>query len=363
MHERVSGVGRAGVLATLLTAALAGVALPEGAAASTGHGRPRCAAKERPGKKPRIVRKAAPPPAADAPSPAPGAQATPDAPRAASPATEPAGSTSMSTAAVLARAQKLFLGLEYADVVKLTAQVLARPDVTVTERLDAYMLQGSSLAIIGDPIEAEKPFRFLLRGRPDYEPSPDTPPKILAVFRKVQVEERAIVEQMRELARQQAIKELEIKPEVPARATGGEPLVFSFRLKDPRSSVAAMEVHYRRGADEPYSVLALKIDEDGGWKGVLPGGATENDTGSVLEYFLSTRDAAASDLLSVGTASAPLALPLTPGHVTRDRPVLKTWWFWTASAAVAAAVGASVWLIHDRATSLPQTAGRIDLKE
>ena len=43
----------------------------------------------------------------------------------------------------------------------------------------------------------------------------ETPPKILSVFRKVQVEERAIVNQMHELERARIVRELKIDPDVP----------------------------------------------------------------------------------------------------------------------------------------------------
>src|SRR5262249_24768338 len=82
-------------------------------------------------------------------------------------------------AAQLQEAKKLFDNLEYDRVVPIATAILARADVNIDQRLDAYLLQGSSLAIIGDAVEAEKPFRFLLRGRPEFDMTPETSPKIL----------------------------------------------------------------------------------------------------------------------------------------------------------------------------------------
>jgi hypothetical protein len=269
-----------------------------------------------------------------------------------------------STQSLLDKARALYAALEYADVIPLAEAVLARTDITIDQRLDAYLLQGSSLAIVGDAIEAEKPFRFLLRGRPDFEMPAETPPKILAVFRKVQVEEKAIVDQMKELARQRAIKEIEVKSDVPTETKGGVPLIFEYKLKDPRGAVAAMDLHYRKGPSDPFSSLALKVDDSGFWKAELPGDWTENDSGFTLQYFLTTKDAEATNLVTMGGPASPLAVQVSAGKVSTGKPFYKSWWFWTVTSAVLVAGGGVVgWVLYDQATSLPQTSGRIDLRE
>ncbi|MFC1609785.1 hypothetical protein ACFL6C_02395 [Myxococcota bacterium] len=268
-----------------------------------------------------------------------------------------------STTKLHEKAQALYDALEYEAVIPVTEAVLARKDATIEMRLDAYLLQGSSLAIVGDPIEAEKPFRFLLRGRPDYDMAAETPPKILAVFRKVQVEERTIVQQMHELERARIIRELQLEADVPAEATGGLPLVFSYRLRDPGRAVQSMNVHYRRTAAEPFSALALQIDDSGSWQGELPGEWTENDDGFTLQYFVTTQDAAGSELVSVGGATSPLNLQVEAGTVAGARPIYTSEWFWIAAAGVAVAAGIGGWVLYDQATELPQTDGFIDLSE
>ena len=189
-------------------------------------------------------------------------------------------------AELLARARALYDALEYDRVIPFAEALLARAEADIEQRLDAYLLQGSCLAIIGDPVEAEKPFRFLLRGRPGFDLPPETAPKILAVFRKVQVEERAIVEQLRELERARLVKELELSGGVPEEAVGGRPLPFEFRLRDPRGVVAAVQLQYRRRGEPSFSSLALRRDESGAWRGALPGEWTASSTGFALEYFL-----------------------------------------------------------------------------
>jgi hypothetical protein len=43
-----------------------------------------------------------------------------------------------------------------------------------------------------------------------------------------------------------------------------------------------MNIHYRKSAAEPYSSLALKVNDEGMWTGDLPGEYTENEGGLAL---------------------------------------------------------------------------------
>ncbi|MBI5511368.1 MAG: hypothetical protein HY903_21615 [Deltaproteobacteria bacterium] len=269
----------------------------------------------------------------------------------------------LSTAALLSQATQLYGALEYADVIPLVEAALAQDDVTIDQRLDAYLLHGSALAIVGDAIEAEKPFRFLLRGRPDYEMPAETPPKILAVFRKVQVEERTIVDQMRELARQRAIREIELKAEVPKKVTGGWPLVFEYHLKDPRGAVAAIDLHYRKSASEPFSSLALKVDANGAWTGALPGEWTANEHGFTMQYYVTTKDPQQTDLVRLGDQTLPFAIEVEAGSVADTRAFYTSWWFWSAAGLAVIASGAGGYFYYRNSTSLPETSGRIDLAQ
>jgi ribosomal protein L9 len=67
--------------------------------------------------------------------------------------------------------------------------------VLIRQAGETGQLYGSVAA--RDIVEAEKPFRLLLRARPTFELPASTPPKIMAVFRKVQVEEQALFKDAR----------------------------------------------------------------------------------------------------------------------------------------------------------------------
>lgn len=241
---------------------------------------------------------------------------------------------------LLKKAFTLYNDLEYDLVIPLAKEVLANPFADVQNQLDAYLLQGSCLAIVGDPIEAEKPFRFLLRGRPDYDMPADTPPKILAVFRKVQVEERAIIETTRELERQRVIASLQIEDKAIEDATGGVPIVFDIGLRDPRGAVGQVRVFYRRQGDEAFVSLPLQLAPSGRWIGEVPGSWSENEDGFTFEYYVTTFDREGSLLIAQGDETAPKTTSVAPGFVADAVPFYETVWFWgTVGAAGAVVIG------------------------
>lgn len=273
------------------------------------------------------------------------------APVAAAQPASTASSTSSATAdaveeppsALLARARQLYEGLEYDRVVPLAEAVLARPGTTLDEKLEAYLLQGSALAIVGDPADAEQPFRLLLRGRPDFDLPADTPPKILAVSRRVQVEERAIASQLRELERKRVAEQTRVVGETPTTLVGGAPLALSYRVKDPAGAVESVRVLFRRRGDAQYSALALARDDDeGAWVGAIPGEWTANDGGFALEYYVEVADAH-GPLVADGAASKPLVVEVATGQVDRSGPPpVPLWAFATVAGTSAALLGGAV---------------------
>ncbi len=269
-------------------------------------------------------------PVAPAPAPAPAPTPAPDFTKAAD--------TNEPTDKLLERAKGFYKQLEFESVIPLANAVIARADVTPDQKLDAYLMQASSLAIIGDPIEAEKPFRMLLRGRPDYDMPVQTPPKIIAVFRKVQVEEKAMAEQLRAIEVDRTIKSLKLIGKHPGEAAGGFPLVYAYRLQDPGAAVDSMRVMYRRQGETSYSALALRRDPEGVWRGVLAGEWTASEEGFTIEFYLTT-GGPLGELLKDGSAKAPQALAVAPGTVDRATPPPLPLWSFLTTAGLAGALG------------------------
>jgi hypothetical protein len=246
----------------------------------------------------------------------------------------------------LAQARALYDRLEYELVLPLVEQALADPTVTGDDKLDAFRIQGSSLAVLGRTVDAENAFRLLLRARPGVDLDKNTPPKILTVFRKVQLEEDRLREELKEFELKKVVDSLELVGEPPTEARGGRPLVFQFGVRDPTSSVATVQLHYRRAGEGGFSSVALTRDVNGQWRGEIPGEWTANDDGFTLEYHLMTRDKDGQTLLTVDSPDAPAKIEVSRGSVASAGPAYTQPWFWvvggTATLAVAAAVTAGV---------------------
>src|SRR5688572_8503119 len=69
---------------------------------------------------------------------------------------------------LLDTARGFFQSLEYDRALPYTEVVLKRDDATPNQRVEGYFLQASARAFVTDPLDAERPLRFLLRLKPDY---------------------------------------------------------------------------------------------------------------------------------------------------------------------------------------------------
>jgi hypothetical protein len=259
----------------------------------------------------------------------------------------------MSTAELVTLTRQQYDNLEYDRVAKLAEEVLARTDLTIEQKLDAYALQGSALAIVADPIDAEKPFRLLLRARPEFNLPDSTPPKILAVFRKVQVEEKAILDEFAAIQRQRLAATLKLTGDAPGDARGGRALRFRYRLRDPQGAVESVRVQYRRKGEGEFTSLPLKRDDEGEWAGRIPGEWSANEGGFVLEYVVVAGDDKGT-LISLGSTSAPQTLDVAAGQVDKNAHPVPAWGFWTAAGATGAVgltagalAGTTAWLNAD----------------
>ncbi len=248
------------------------------------------------------------------------------------------------TATLMQRAVQLQNDLEYDQVLPLVSEVLSR-DPAVDIALDAYVLQGSCLAIIGNAVDAELPFRRLLRGRPQFDLPTDTAPKIMGVFRKVQAEEKAIADQMRELQRARLVGEMQLSGAHPKAIVGGTPVRFNYELKDPSLS-ASVRVRYKKHGEPAFSSLALSRDAQGRWRGEVPAEWTVNADGAQMLFVVESFDNEGT-LVSAGSNDAPMVAEISPGTIDRSSPPPLPPWSIVLAAAVttgvaAAAVGAGV---------------------
>ena len=252
-------------------------------------------------------------------------------------------------ASLLTEAKALFEDMEYDSVIPKAEAVVKHPESTTQQKLDAYLLKGSSLVIIGNSIDAGIPFRSVLRISPNHELPPNESPKIVSVFNLVKQEEQAIRDQTRAIELAMLLQQMSIIGNIDKNQTGGVPLEFSYQIRDPRGLVEQFQVNYRRQGEKSYSSLALKQEDNGSWTGGITGEWTENADGFVMEYQLVTTDSVGEKLISLGTQDAPLQLNMAPGTVEGAIPLYEKVWFWVLTGvAVATIAGTSGYFIHER---------------
>lgn len=251
--------------------------------------------------------------------------------------------------ALLDQAKTLFEDMEYDAVIPKAEKVIAHAQSTTNEKLDAYLLMGSSLVIVGNQVDAEIPFRSVLRISPNHSLPTSESPKILSVFNMVKQEEQAILDQTRAMELSMLLQQMSIIGSVEQNQTGGVPLEFSYRIRDPRGMVDHFQVNYRRQGKKNYSSLALSQDNSGDWLGAVTGEWTENDDGFVMEYQLVTTDSLGEKLISMGTQGVPLNIDIGPGTVAGAVPLYEKVWFWVLTGVAVSTIAAtSGYFIHER---------------
>lgn len=254
----------------------------------------------------------------------------------------------------VATAEAAYQGLRYDDLLVVVERILSRSEATAKERMRAYYLQGSALAAMNRQLDAETSFRFLLRGEPDWDIPQDTPPKIAAVFRKVQVEERAIREETKRSERERIIARLNLTGgPTQARHVGGTAMELRFALKDPDGAVRHMRLSFRRDTASAFSSTPATRDAAGAWKAQIPASATESEVDYTMEYFLEAIGQDGAPLVALGSADKPLALHVERGLVSG--PFYSTPWFWIIAGSAGLAVSGAAAAVAIIATQPPQS--------
>ena len=239
----------------------------------------------------------------------------------------------------IAQAQKLYDSLEYDRVAPLAALALAKPEATLEEKLVAYQLQGSAMAIIGDPTVAEGSFSLLLSMRPDFMLPEDTPPKIRSVFAGVKATVDANRKSIAATQRKELAATVEFTGTTPPQGVGGRPVRFDLGVTDPRGVVKSVRVQYRKRSETEYLSLPLARDpQNAHWAGAVPGEWTASDAGFAMEVIIIASDSEGplKQLRPTGGAEVNalnefLSIEVSPGQVDRTQRPVPVWVFGTAA--------------------------------
>lgn len=272
--------------------------------------------------------------------------------------TQPAAPAPMPTdkAGLLQQLAAQLEGLDYKDAARVSEALLARDDLTEDERIDVQLARGRILSVIADTTEAEPMFRLVLRARPDFDLPSDTPPRVLAVFRKVQVEERQAAAQLARAARQRLMAGVDFEFRRPERVAGGQPLVIELRVRDALGAVDQVRVLWRTA---PGGFATIPLTRVGGqWKGVISASDLASESGLTLEYAFEAADAVGVLKRSPAELERAHRVLVDQGLVTTRKPVSVGAFAISASVSGAALVASgALWLVANL-LSLQFTAPR-----
>ena len=252
----------------------------------------------------------------------------------------------------LTKARKSLLQLEYRRATRMAQLVVRSSRSSPEDMIEAYRIQGLSLAARGKRKQAARAFRKLLALDPDFRLSDDVSPKLRPPFHQA----------IGAAERQKPIRLVHKVPDPPESLEG---LELSVTLTgNPMRMVRAIKVRYHLG-DEQEEEMVFEVSKPRSVAMVLP---MQLDTDQVSYYFVAVNRHGA-ELVRAGSREQPFMLttalppaetpklvvleaapePPPPAEVLpvwarpkqpeseESTPWYNTWWFWTTVGVVVAA--------------------------
>jgi hypothetical protein len=176
---------------------------------------------------------------------------------------------------------------------------------------------------------------------PSYRLDERTSPKIRRAFALAREREEQINLGVRQQQLDADRSALRLIRGLPTTATGGEPLAIAVELVDAELRVQRARVLFRRQSEPDFASLPLRLDPQGRWVGSVPADVTSNQAGLVLEAVLEVMTANGV-ALSEGHQSAPRAISVSAGLISRRRFLPSAVFWGQAIGAGAALIGGAV---------------------
>lgn len=205
----------------------------------------------------------------------------------------------------LANARRLVTALEFDDAIVALGALRARPDVIGETRIEVLFLLGYALAVARDPIDAEDPFGELCRLAPQWEPPPDTQPKIMAVFRKAQVDAQRLRDEREAKTRARMLARLDPKLDVRSTVNAGNAVTVTVSTRDGARDIDRVRVDYRVAGEADFYAFPLRRHPDGAWRGEIPATFTAEHSGAVIELYATLKTSDGTVLVELGDADKP----------------------------------------------------------
>ena len=236
-------------------------------------------------------------------------------------------------AGAIARARAHFDDLDYELVLDDVAAVTDDPASTPGERAAALFLRGSALVVLDRPLEASAAFDAALAADASFRAPAEAPPRIRAAFESARAAWRVRMEEDVALRHGEALREVQLVVEPPARARGGRPLTVRLRLADPHRLAGRLVLGYRRDSERDYSLVSAPaapvVDL------AIPGAVLAAEHAYRLAWYVHAEHASGAVLRREHDDDAPGWIAVAAGQVPRPPPITRRWWFWTGLGALA----------------------------
>lgn len=245
---------------------------------------------------------------------------------------------------LLRQGLEFFEELEYERAVEVLSAALLEPGNSTQERLLIYRTLGTLYVFLDRPQEAGLALRQLLCVDASFDFGEYASPRIREVFERVRREWRAAGRpcQAQPEPVGPAPQPVNLDHDSPRSASPGDEVEIQITVDDPGHRVASVVLRYRAGGEEGFNEAQATMAGQGAYEATIPRDAVHPPA---AEYYLQALDASGAPVASLGTARAPLRVPVsTPGGGTERRSIASRWWFWTIIGVVVVGAGLGVGL-------------------
>jgi hypothetical protein len=233
-------------------------------------------------------------------------------------------------AADLEAARRAIEALEYPEAVNVLEALLRRGDARPAVTARAYELLATAAASSGEEAQAVWAYERLLALEPGWQPAAEQSPRLAAALERA----RAALPEGATLS---------IVLERPPTAAAGRPLTVTLVTRsDGLGLVRGARVRHRPVGARTSSQVTVRGAAP--LEVVVPASST---TGRAVELWAAALDEHGNELAWVGSADAPLRVPIGPAAAPRSgngprggdeggSSVLGRWWSWTGVVALVA---------------------------
>jgi tetratricopeptide (TPR) repeat protein len=235
---------------------------------------------------------------------------------------------------------RLYEELEYERAVEALSAALLQPGNSPEEQTQIFQTLGTLHVFLNRPQEAEFALERLLCVDADFDFGAYASPRIREVFDRVrtawQAEGSPCPDQQAPAAPQAA--PVSIDHESPVSARRGEALDLRIAVEDADLRVSSVVVRFRAAGESEFEETTATMVGPGAFEAAIPGEAV---AAPAAEYYVQAVDDEGAPLASLGTARAPLRIPVAGGE---RRSIARQWWFWTIVGVVVVGAGLGVGL-------------------